>query len=280
MLSWASKLAMLKGAVLKGPEADEDMTRKVAQTTDLGIAERLLLLFCNDPKPVPMVHYDEGTALNELTSIFNDLSQKIRGRRVVDFGCGLGYQVVALAEAGASFVTGIEHNAALASQAQARLEQHGLGDRAHIRPDLGDEKADIIISQNSFEHFEKPDAILELWKRALAPGGTIYVTFGPLWFSPTGSHMGFFCSLPWANLLFSERVVISARSRYRDDGASNYTEAGLGKMSLAKFERVVKDSGLSVQWRRYDCVRRANFLHHVSVVRELFVNRVSCILTA
>ena len=62
--------------------------------------------------------------------------------------------------------------------------------------------------------------------------------------SPPTNDMGFFCKVPWIQLLFSDRTILEARSFYRSDGARTYREAGLGQMSIAKFERVVRDCGL------------------------------------
>ncbi len=242
------------------------------------LSTRLLLLFCHEPKPVPMVHYDGGSALDNLLAVFPNFGEEIRGKRVVDLGCGMGYQAVAMLRAGAAWVTAIEVNGDLAAKAQARLEAEGLSSRARVTDSLKGESADVIVSQNSFEHFQDAEAMLSAMRAALAPGGRILLTFGPLWYAPLGSHMSFFCRLPWVNLLFPERAVMMARARYRQDGMRTYTEAGLAKMSLAKFERTMAAAGVTVEWRRYDCVKRMVFLAHVPLLRELFVNRVSCVL--
>ena len=89
--------------------------------------------------------------------------------------------------------------------------------------------------------------------------------------------MGFFTKLPWVHLIFPERVVMAVRSRYRNDGAKTYSVA-LAKMSIRKFEGLIRKSGLRVRHCRYDAVRGLNFLAHVPILRELFINRVSCIL--
>ena len=137
----------------------------------------------------------------------------------------------------------------------------------------------MIVSLNSFEHFIEPEMILARLRNSLAPGGKIYINFGPPWYAPTGAHMGFFCKVPWIQLLFSERTILEARSFYRSDGAQTYREAGLGQMSVAKFERLIKDCGLKMTSRRYDCVKKLNFLRSIPGVRELAINRVSCILS-
>ncbi len=91
--------------------------------------------------------------------------------------------------------------------------------------------------------------------------------------------MGFFCKLPWIQLFFSESTILEARSYYRFDGARTYREAGLAEMSIAKFERVTRDCGLKMTSLRYDCIKGQDYLRYVPMIRELAINRVSCILS-
>ena len=228
-----------------------------------------------------MVHveYDAASALSIMHAVFPDIEQLVKGRRVIDFGCGYGYQAVAYARAGARSVIGIELDTHRAALSEALATRSGVADRVTIQSKLsGGEQADLIISQNSFEHFLEPEAILRELQRSLACGGRILITFGPPWFAPTGAHMAFFCRLPWVQLLFSEQTIMEARSLFRFDGASTYREAGLGQMSVMRFEAVVKQSGMRLVWRRYDCVKGLNLLRLLPGVRELAVNRISCIL--
>jgi hypothetical protein len=73
---------------------------------------------------------------------------------------------------------------------------------------------------------------------------------------------------------------MSARAKYRHDGATRYVEveSGLNMMSIAKFERIVAESGMKAVQSRYDCIRGLNFLGNIPILRELAINHVTVIL--
>jgi SAM-dependent methyltransferase len=256
------------------------MAANTSQT--ISLAARVLLLFCRTPGtpdyPMSGVHYQSGKELDRLCEVFPDFSRELRDKVVIDFGCGLGYQSVAFAQAGARQVIGVDISEDGLRVARQRIRDQGLEDKikfvARIPDDL---KADVIVSQNSFEHFLEPAEILGELRRALAPGGQIFITFAPPWYAPWGAHMTHFCKLPWVQLLFSERTIMEARSLFRADGARTYHDSGLAQMSLAKFENVVASSGLHYAFKRYDCSRGLDWIQGTPL-RELFVNRVSCTL--
>jgi len=138
-------------------------------------------------------------------------------------------------------------------------------------------KADLIVSQNSFEHFLHAESVLTHMHTALAPGGKIFITFGPPWFAPWGAHMAFFCRLPWVQVLFLEQTVMEVRQLFKPDGGRSYQEVGLAQMSVDKFERTIQASGLRCIARRYECIRGMHWLQFTPF-RELFINRISCLL--
>ncbi len=250
-------------------------------TRTFGPWSTLLLQFCKKPGSATPGHapHDETQALSIVNSVFPGIEQQIKGKRVIDFGCGSGYQLIAYARAGAASVVGIEIVEHLAALCAERAEKENLSGIVRIERHLSDPgSADVIISQNSFEHFIEPEAILNDLKQALAPGGRIFITFGPPWFAPTGAHMGFFCPIPWIQLLFPESAVLQVRGLYRDDKPTTYIEAGVGKISVGRFERVVRACGLKMTSCRYDCVKSLDFLQYLPVIRELAINRISCVL--
>src|SRR5262249_39256747 len=153
----------------------------------------------------------------------------LRGQTVLDFGCGLGFQTLACARAGATRAVGVESNErSLAASNEALAREPELRELVQFRPAIPPGfRADLIISQNSFEHFLEPEKVLAEWRAALAPGGRVLIGFGPPWYAPWGAHMQFFCRLPWVQVLFPERAVLQARTLYRESSPSTYREAGL-----------------------------------------------------
>jgi len=260
------------------------MTRATALDRRRSLGERVLGALSRSPDD-PMVAAEEaitlGDALADLLRFFPDLRERVAGRRVLDFGCGSGRQAVALAAAGAAYVLGVDTNPTALARARelARREGRAVEFAARI-PEAVEGSFDVVISKDSMEHFAEPATELARMAAALRPGGALLVTFGPPWFAPAGSHMQFFTAVPWVNLLFRERTVMRVRSRYRHDGAMRYedVESGLNRMTISRFERLLGTSGLRVESNDYRCVKGLDFLGRMPLLRELFINNVSCVL--
>ncbi|MCC6913635.1 MAG: class I SAM-dependent methyltransferase [Rhodospirillaceae bacterium] len=245
-------------------------------------AERLLYRFSKKPQDVfssggyvkPTAQWTAATALRELTQEFPNFISLIRGKCVLDYGCGDGFQSAAMAREGAAFVLGVDIE-------RQRLD-HGRRMARGLANVVFAERAegafDIAISLNSFEHFPEPEKNLADLAASIAPGGKILITFGSPWLSPYGSHMNFFTHFPWVNVVFSEKTVFAVRRLYRDDASRGYLP-GINKMTIGRFEKIVRASGLDVVSLEYKAVKNLPVLSHLPGIREFFINRVNCILT-
>lgn len=229
------------------------------------------------------VAHSLDTALTLLIAAFPNFVELIRGKDVLDFGCGQGYQAVAMCLEGARRVVGtdvrrsvLEHGSALASAAHV---ERRVTFAERIAPE-DDGRFDFVVSLNSMEHFTDPRAALEMMVRALRPGGLLLLTFSPPWYAPYGSHMHFFTRVPWVHLVFAERTVMSVRRHFRDDGAARYeeVEGGLNRMSRRRFQTLIRETGLIVRSARYDAVKGLPLVTTLPLVSELLTNRISCIL--
>jgi SAM-dependent methyltransferase len=227
----------------------------------------------------------ERDPLALLKKEYPDLQAMVSEKRVADFGCGLGAQAIALAASCDCRVVGIDTNPRALADAASLARKHQMGDdqvafRDFTAPDLFG-TFDLVISQNAMEHFPEPHLALETMRRLLRPGGQIMLTFGPPWYAPWGAHMRFFCRVPWLNLLFREQTVLTVRASYRSDGARRYedVESGLNRMSLRKLATLLAESKMRVEYIRCRGIKGQDWVGRLPLLRELLVNRVTCLLT-
>ncbi len=133
----------------------------------------------------------------------------LAGKLVLDVGCGLGGKTVAYAEAGARLVgvdiaeKNISQCAAFASARGVKVE-FSAGD-AEQMPFL-DATFDLVIANDSLEHFRNPGGALRELGRVIKPGGSIFLFFTP-WRSPLGSHLYDYIRTPWCHLMFPEWLI-------------------------------------------------------------------------
>jgi SAM-dependent methyltransferase len=130
------------------------------------------------------------------------------------------------------------------------------------------------------EHYADPAGVLATMTRLLRPGGVLLLSWGPPWFSPNGGHTRFFCRLPWVHLLFPEAAVMAHRARFRNDGAGRYEEieGSLNRMTVARCEQLVRQSGLVIEQRKQSCIWRLQALGLVPGLKEFVVGHVSYVL--
>ncbi len=133
----------------------------------------------------------------------------LAGKRVLDIGCGLGGKTVAYAEAKAR-VTGVDLSEKNVAQCSAFARSRGVdavfaaGDAARLPFAAG--SFDVVIANDSLEHFADPARSLGELARVLAPGGSIFLFFTP-WGSPLGSHLYDYIRTPWCHLVFPEWLI-------------------------------------------------------------------------
>jgi SAM-dependent methyltransferase len=208
---------------------------------------------------------------SKLQVLLGDLLGDVRGRTVIDFGCGDGLEALELVRRGADRVIGLEQNLGCIEIARWYAAQAGITeDRLEFAFETRT-AADMVISLDSFEHFADPAGILQLIHDLLRPSGVLVASFGPPWFHPLGGHL--FSLFPWAHLLFSEAALIRWRNDVRDDRPATFAEAGLNKMTVRRFERLVAASEFDVERLDVVPIRRVARFHN-RLTREFFTSVV------
>jgi SAM-dependent methyltransferase len=189
--------------------------------------------------------YCDGSAYQGVSKLEKLLGNKIwketKDRVVIDFGCGDGEDAVEVAERGARKVIGIDIRERALENARETAVARGVAERCTFATQT-DEKADVILSLDAFEHFDDPAEILRIMRRLVKDDGCVIAAFGPTWYHPLGGHL--FSPFPWAHLLFTEKSLIRWRSDFKTDGATRFREAegGLNQMTIRRFQTLVGES--------------------------------------
>jgi SAM-dependent methyltransferase len=198
----------------------------------------------------------------------------IAGRVVIDLGCGEGVDAIEMAKNGAACVMGIDIREDVLQNARERAVATGVNGVCHFGSSAT-QAADVVVSIDAFEHFEKPDQILQIMNTLLKPGGQVFISFGPTWYHPLGGHL--FSVFPWAHLIFSEKAFIRWRSDFKTDGATRFSEVagGLNQMTIGRFEALVEDSPFELASLELVPIRKLRRFHN-RLTREFFTAVVRC----
>jgi SAM-dependent methyltransferase len=138
----------------------------------------------------------------------------IRGKTILDFGCGDGAITPRYLDAGAARAIGVDIDAKAIARAR---EQHAAANVDFIlgetdRIPLEDSSVDVVVSYDVFEHITQPAPVLDELYRVLRPGGKVLIgTWG--WYHPFAPHFFSTMPVPWAHVFFSERTFLRACRR-------------------------------------------------------------------
>ncbi len=227
----------------------------------------------------PTHHYTLENALDYAKKTIPDFLSYIRDRHVLDYGCGPGWQALAMVMEGAKRAHGLDIRDVWIENGRRIAAEHALSDRVSYSLDIPS-TFDVCVSFGAFEHYADPEAELRKMVGAVKPGGLVIISWAEPWFSPHGSHFSPFFRLPWLNLLFTERTLLEARKTYKSDGATRFHEVagGLNRMTVARFERAIENTECEIVQKHLFAVKRLAMVTQVPVVRELMTAACSCVL--
>lgn len=120
-----------------------------------------------------MNRYEVG---KRLAIIFDDVlgNTDLRGRRLLDAGCGTGLFSQAAVERGAD-VTSLDVGPELLEQVARKCESRRVVGDVAAMP-FGDGEFDIVVNTEVIEHTPDPERAVRELVRVLAPGGTLVIT--------------------------------------------------------------------------------------------------------
>lgn len=237
---------------------------------DLASRNGTVSLFPNEPEDATA--YQDRSKLRVLLG--DRILEQVRGRVVLDFGCGKGEQAIELAQHGADSVIGLDINEEWLEFGRSRAALTGISHRCQFVSSWT-ERVDTIVSLDAFEHFADPSAILQQMDALLKPDGRIHVSFGPTWFHPLGGHL--FSVFPWSHLLITEEALVRWRSRYKTDNARSIEDTGLNRITIRRFREVIAKSPFEFEYFEPVPIRKLRPLHN-GLTREFTTAIVRCTL--
>ena len=201
--------------------------------------------------------------------IWRDLADKT----VIDFGCEAGIEAIDMAQHGVRRVIGLDIREEPLQAARTAAKKAGVDNCVFTTKT--DEKVDVVISLDAFEHFADPSAMLKVMRTLLKDDGYVLACFGPTWYHPLGGHG--FSIFPWSHLVFSESVLMRW---YREDtgrAAYHFEEVtgGLNKLTLRRFKKIVAQSDFKFESIDPVPIRKLKFLAN-SLTREFTTAVVKC----
>jgi 2-polyprenyl-3-methyl-5-hydroxy-6-metoxy-1,4-benzoquinol methylase len=259
----------------------------------MGIQSKLLLAFARDPDEPEIgstATYTLENCLDFPKKVIPSFDDYIRGRNVLDHGCGYGFQSVAMCKLlGAGSVFGVDAVAENLEASRRLAQENGVAERASFGPTVPAERQgtfDVVLSLSAFEHYSDPAGELRMMKDQLKPGGVVLLAWAEPWYSHSGSHFNNYTRLPftnyplpWISLFFSDEAMLRLRERFRADRPQRIEDisGGLNRMTLARFEKIVNESGMKPLFLRHYSTKGLPLVADIPLVRELLVSS-SCVI--
>lgn len=166
----------------------------------------------------------------------------LKGKRVLEAGCGAGDMSVAVAREYGCEVVGVDieqrpewaefkdKNLTLMQADIAKLDELKLA------------RFDRIVSLVVWEHIKHPFTALKACRDLLKPDGLFYLRAN-LYRSPDASHRYREVFFPWPHLLFTDDVF---RQFYRQLGTEPHTAAWVNRLTHAEYHKYFDLLGLNV----------------------------------
>lgn len=187
----------------------------------------------------------------------------LKGARLLDLGAAWrGYALERALERGASEYVGVDVVIADEVEVHDGLRRGRLRAMDAEALDFPDASFDRILSVSTFEHFGDGARVLREMARVLAPGGSAFVSFEPVWTCSYGHHLHHIPDVaalvpPWAHLLWTPDTMRAAlRSRWRD-GLSmtieqavdwTYRDPVLNRRPLPEQRALFEQGPLRIAW--------------------------------
>ncbi len=188
------------------------------------------------------------------------------GKRILDFGCGMGGMSLWYASNWDCQVYGLDIDRHHIEVAQHLKEKHNI-ENVHFQqrnilddPFGEDELFDLVFLNDVAEHIDYPilENIFNQLYQQTKDSGKVFVTYPP-WKSPYASHVTHAVGIPWCQYL-PDNVLMKLIKKNNQvivgDRESDLLEAykGLNHLTFKKLLPVVTKAGFKVEYRKTHCI--------------------------
>ena len=238
------------------------------------------------PQLYSEAEYDWAKGSLALHSPYIDL----KGRIVLDAGCGLGGKTVFYAENICSSIIGIDIDESHIKYANEFAQRKGVLNAEFMVGSLDalpfeSNRFDIIFLNDVIEHIRRPILIstLKECKRVVKVNGRICLEFPP-WTSPWAAHLYDYIHFPWCQLLFSSEILISVAKRMKPKprfGKLSVIEhfQELNHITIKEFKDIIKKLDFEVINLELYMIGNVEILRYIPFFTEYLTSRVVAVLS-
>lgn len=234
---------------------------------------------------------------------------KVSAGIILDLGCGFGGRTLAFQQVTGNAFVGVDIDSR-ASAAGLQFARSMGSTNAWFATAVGEslpftnDSFDAVLCYDVLEHVQDPERTLAEVYRVLKPAG-LFLTVFPPYFHPKGSHLeGYASRVPYANLIFSSKVLLRAIDELLEERGDGYRPQvlrpgdrlySLNGVTIRSFRRMLNRSNFEVlrleflpllnkmirqfhRWKMHYYAWLFYPLSRIPVLQELFTHRIVVIL--
>ena len=171
----------------------------------------------------------------------------LAGVRVLEFGCGAGYEVWYMAHHLGSDAYGVDVTERAAWPSLTGERTHLVCADITKRSPFAADFFDRVISFSVFEHVHHPYAALRELFRIMKPGGLAWISAN-LHRSAVASHLYRDVNFPFPHLLFSDEVF---KEFYERRGERPHGPSWVNTLTWSQYERHIEEVGFNTKMLRF-----------------------------
>jgi SAM-dependent methyltransferase len=180
-------------------------------------------------------------ATRRIANMSRDLDAEFAGAKVLELGCGHGWQALMLVEeAAAAEVIAVDVRSYPAWETiqhpHVRFIEADMAGEAVVAPD----SVDFLISGAVLEHVSQPLRMLHAIYDCLRPGGRAWLYFN-LYRGPQASHRYNDVRFPWPHLLFDDEICEQWFEKHRGRRGARF--AWVNRLTLAEYVAAAEEIG-------------------------------------